>query len=149
MKRLSSNLTIFLKIFIPIFYGIFFGSFLLASFFVDQNDAPLLYNPLFKLGYGISFLCFIVLLYFTFMKLKRVDASATHVYVGNYLKTYKYPYEDIECIKIRSYGILKTMRIYFKGKTTFGKKVSFLPSTVLVEDFVKDNLDFGALIQDA
>ncbi len=148
MSRLSSNLTIFLKIFIPIFYIVFFGSFLVGSLIVSVHDAPVLANPIFRLSYAAVFLIFIALLYFSFMKLKRVDADKEHVYINNYLKTYRYSWDDVEKVTSRNYGLFRTMRIYFKSKTSIGKKISFLPDTPLIKAFILENPERHALLAD-
>ena len=148
MRRLSSNLTIFLKIFIPIFYFVFFGSFLIGSLLVNINDAPLIGSDIFRLSYAGVFLLFIVMLYFTVIKLKRVDADSEYVYINNYVKTYRYLWTDVEKVTRRNYGLFQTMRIYFTSKTKMGKKISFLPSSALVKDFIVENPHLHKLLAD-
>lgn len=148
MTRLSSNFTIVLKLFIPILYVVFFGSYLIASFLISVDDSPLLASPIFKMVYGSVFCLFILLFYFTILKIKRVDANGEKLAITNYIKTYQYPWSDVDYIKTRNYGLFRTMRIYFKGKTSFGKKISFIPSEAMVEDFVRKYPDIGTLISE-
>ena len=146
MKRLSSNLTIFLKIFIPIFYLVFFGSFLIGSLMISVNDAPFIGSNIFRLGYAGVFVVFILLLYFSIFKLKRVDADSQYVYISNYMKTLRFDWKNVEKISTRNYGLFSTMRIYFKDKTSYGRKISFLPVKALIKDFVLENPELYDLL---
>lgn len=82
------------------------------------------------------------------MKLKRVDADKDNVYINNYLKTYRYSWSDIERVTSRNYGLFRTMRIYFKAKTSLGKKISFLPAGALIKDFILENPELHSLLAD-
>jgi len=93
MRRLSNNLTVILKIFLPIFYITFFGSLLIGSLTVTVNDAPLIASDLFRGAFALVFFIFVILMYFTVIQLKRVDGDTKHIYINNYLKTYRYKWE--------------------------------------------------------
>lgn len=139
MKRLSSNLTIILKLFIPLIYIVFFGSILVGSIFVSVNDSPIVGNSLFKIVYALVFFLFVVIIYFTVFKLKRIDADSKYIYINNYVKTFRYPWQDIEKLNTKNFGLFRVIQIIFVAKGSLGKKVIFLPSKPLVKDFFKEN----------
>lgn len=149
MKRLSSNLTIIIKIFIPVLYLVFFGSFWIATFIISSDSSPLLSSWQFIIGYTTVFWFFILFYYFKIFKINRVDANGEYFVVSNYVKSYQYNWEDVKKVKIRNYGLFRTIRIYFIAKTTLGKYVSFLPSPAMLEDFVKTYPEIGSMITDA
>lgn len=139
MNRLSSNLTVILKVFIPIAYIVFFGSLFIGSLLININDAPLVGNPIFKLVYGVAFFIFVSLIYFTIFQLKRVDADREYIYINNYLKTYRYSWNDIEKLNTIHYGLFKIIKVHFVDKTSLGKRISFLPSNQLLKEFFIEN----------
>lgn len=148
MRRLSSNLTIILKVFLPILYITFFGSLLIGSLVVSINDAPLIASNVFRGGFAIVFSLFVILMYFTIIQLKRVDGDKEYLYINNYLKTYRYKWEDILKIKTRNYGLFRTMHIHFKTKSSIGKRVTFMPSDPLIKDFFKDHPELFPLLEE-
>ena len=139
MRRLSSNLTIILKLFIPIVYLVFFGSLLIGSLLVDPNDAPLIANPLFQSVYALIFFGFVGLMYITVFQLQRIDGDENYLYVNNYRKTYRYQWADVAKLKTLHFGLFKIVRIHFIDKTSLGRRVSFIPSSQLLKDFMIDN----------
>lgn len=139
MRRLSSNLTIILKLFIPITYIVFFGSLLIGSLFVTVNDSPVVGNSMFKIVYSIVFFLFVGIIYLTVYKLKRVDADQNYIYINNYVKTYRYPWSDIDQIITKNYGLFRIMQVKLAAKGSLGKKIVFLPSMQLVKSFFKEN----------
>ena len=83
-----------------------------------------------------SGLAFIRLLLWRFY---RVDMDATHVYVSNYFKTYKYPFSEVDFIAESKTLPGRIFRIHFKSKGSFGQKIYFLASQVLWLDFLKEH----------
>ena len=139
MLRLSSNWTLFLKIFLPVFWIAFFGGFIIAAFVTSRIEAPQYTSGGFKLQSIIFVLSGIIFFYFTFLRLKRVDGEKGFVYISNYFKTFRYPVNSIEEIIIYDHFILKAAHINFKGKTTFGKRIIFLPFMLELNEFCIDN----------
>lgn len=137
MHRISSNLTLMLKIFIPTlwisFFGVFTVAFLLSN--VEQYAAFAYY----KVGLLVFFLVFTALFYFTVMQLKRVELGKEHVYVSNYLKTYRYPYDSVEKMTEKDMGLFTLVRIHLKAAGKFGKKMSFLLDESMLRDFLEKN----------
>lgn len=141
MHRISSNLTLLLKIFIPTLWISFFGVFTIAFLFsnVKQLDAFLYY----KFGLLAFFLAFTALLYFTVMKLKRVELSQEHIFVSNYLKTYRYSYDSVEKMAERDMGLFTLVKIHLKSPGKFGRKMSFLLDEAMLKDFLEKNPEMG------
>lgn len=127
MNRLSSNLTLMLKLFIPIFWTVFFGAFVVAAFVTNPIEAPQFANETFRIQSLIFVIIGVLFFAFTFLRLKRVDGDDESIYVSNYFKTYKYSLDSIESITIYNHLILKAAHLRFNGKTTFGKKIIFIP----------------------
>lgn len=141
MKRLSSNFTIILRLFIPLIYIVFFGCLLIGSFFVTVNDSPFIANPVFRYGLLITYTIFVTLLYFTFMKLKRVDADTEYLYISNYFKTYRYTWDSISKLNTVNLIVCELIYVHLKEKSAFGKRIVFLASKPLVKSFFAENPD--------
>ena len=141
MNRLSSNWTLVLKIFLPVFWLTFFGALTFAAFISNPVEAPQFTTKAFKIEMLIVFTTGLLFFLFTFVRLKRVDADDENIYVSNYFKTYKYPSNSIEKIIIYNHLILKVAHLHFTGKTSFGKKVFFVPFGSNLREFaVKNNV---------
>ena len=134
--RVSSNLTLVLKIFLPTLWIAFFGLLTLAIFFSSGKENLLFGDWTFKLSVLGLFLVFLAFIYFTIMKLLRVEFAEEAFSASNYFQTYQYNYEDIE--KIKEYNLIfKTLvSIKMKGLTKHGRSIYFLKSKVWYNDFV-------------
>lgn len=148
MKRLSSNLTLVFKIFIPLVYMVFFGSFLIGSLLVSVNDAPLIGSNIFRLAFAGIFILFLGLMYLSVGRLKRVDGDETGLYISNYIKTYKYSWDDIKEVKVQHYGLFRTMKVHFKAKSSFGNKITFLAAPELIKEFILNHPSIVYLFKD-
>lgn len=148
MHRLSTNFTLILKLLIPLVYVVFFGSLMLGSWIVDINDAPLVGSKLFRYVFTVVFFFFVLLIYFTIFQLKRVDADSEYVYINNYKKTLRYTWDSIEKVKILNFGLFKIVKIIFKEKGSFGKKISFMPSNQLLKEYLIENKEAFALFEE-
>jgi len=137
MNRLSSNLTLMFKLFIPIFWTVFFGAFVVAAFVTNSIEAPQIANDSFRLKSSIFIVVGILFFALTFMRLKRVDHDDSSIYVSNYIKTYKYPLDTIESITIYNHLVLKAAHMRFKGKSSFGKKIIFIPFMTNLKTFAE------------
>lgn len=141
MRRVSSNVTILLKIFIPTVWISFFGLLTLTILLSDGANLPMGGSLIFKLGTVTFYLFFLVLMYFTIMKLKRVDFGEDGIYVSNYFKTYRYKYEDIASINENNMTLFHLGTILLKAKGKFGKKIRFIISKANYEFFIEQNPD--------
>ena len=135
MNGLSSNLTLMLKLFIPIFWIVFFGAFVLASFITNPIEAPQIANDEFRLQSSLFVLGGLIFFALTFFRLKRVDADEENIYISNYFKTFKYSADSIESIVIYNHLILKAAHLKFKEKSSFGKKIIFIPFIINLKEF--------------
>ncbi len=137
--RVSSNLTLVLKIFLPTLWIAFFGLLTVAIFFSSGEENLLFGDWTFKLSVLGFFLVFLFFIYFTLMKLLRVEFSDPTFSASNYFQTYQYRYEDID--KIKEYNlILKTVVcIKMRGVTKHGKNIYFLKSKAWYNDFVAEH----------
>ncbi len=128
-----------LKLFIPIFWIVFFGAFVVASYITNPIEAPQIANDTFQLQSTIFVIIGIVFFAFTFFRLKRVDSDDNSIYISNYFKTYKYPTDTIENITIYNHLVLKAAHLKFKGKSSFGTKIIFIPYMLNLKEFVEKN----------
>lgn len=136
MQRVSTNFTLFLKIFIPVFYIVFFGAFTVLLWTADRLETGALSIDHLRLGMSLFLLIGVTLLYFTVLKLHRVEMDEHFVYVTNYIKTARYPYHVIEKIDEQDFLILSTVTIFLKEKGIFGKKITFVPSQYRFQGFL-------------
>lgn len=135
MQRVSTNLTLFYKFFIPTFWIVLFGS-VTAMVFISPSPA---YGDIpggrFRLGLLLFFLSGVLMLFFTLMRLKRVEMDDLYVYVTNYFKTFRYPYHNIEQIQESKFFFLRLVTISLKEKGFFGQKITFVASNRLYQRF--------------
>lgn len=135
--RVSSNLTLVLKIFLPTLWIAFFGMLTLAIIFSSGEDNLLFGDWTFKLSVLGFFLLFLVLIYFTIMRLLRVEFDEQTFSASNYFQTYQYRYEDVEEIKEYDILIKTIVRIKMKGKTKHGNSIYFLKSKAWYKGFTE------------
>lgn len=139
MIRLSSNWTLFLKIFLPIFWISFFGGFAIAAFVTNKSEVPFFTSKSFQLKIVLFIISGILFFAFTFFRLKRIDGEAGFIYISNYFKTYRYPVDSINEIVIYDHLVVKAAHLSFKGKTSLGSKVIFLPYLINLPKFCEEN----------
>lgn len=137
MRRLSSSVTLFLKIFFPTFWLVFFGAFTIAVLLSGFGKSPLFGLSYFKLGVLIFYLVGAAIIYFTLMKLKRVEKDHEFLYVTNYIKTLRYPLQEIDHISETNLLLLHLGHITLKAPGIFGKKITFVQSRQKFDDYVK------------
>lgn len=135
MIRLSSNWTLFLKIFLPVFWISFFGGFLIAVYTTNSIQAPQFSSGKFRSGAVIFVLSGMIFFLFTFFRIKRIDADDKFIYISNYFRTYRYTFDAIEKITVYDHLILKAAHLKFKGKTSLGRKIVFLPVMDSLREF--------------
>ena len=139
MQRVSSNYTIVFKLFFPTTWLVFFGLFAIVTLIIENDNNPFFNTFQFKIGVVLFYLIGALFLYFTFLKLKRVEFGTDNFFVSNYFKSYQYVYEDIESIKQNNYIIIKTVNIILRKKGSFGKKISFLPQSEFLMEFIREH----------
>ena len=136
MHQVSSNLTLVLKIFIPTFWLVVFGLFGFVVWFTTYDVFGSIPATTFRIGYAVFYLLFILFFYFTIMNLKRVEMSDEGLFATNFFKHYRYSWESIEKITEAPFPFVRVVTITFKEKTSFGKKIHFIPSKKRFQDFL-------------
>ncbi|WP_020534734.1 hypothetical protein [Lewinella cohaerens] len=145
MQRISTNATIFFKFFIPVFWLVFFGAFLAAVFAYGAEMASGFASTGFRIGAVLFYFSGLALFYFTLFPLKRVEADNDFLYVTNYFKTFRYPWHNIESISDSTFLFFTIARVELKEKGNFGKKMSFMASRRLYQDFWKEHSELAGL----
>ncbi len=142
MTNVSTRFTVFLKFFLPTMWIVFFGVMTLTILFDKEVDVTFAT----QITMVIFFLSGAGILYWAFMRLKRVEMDETHLYVTNYHKMYKYPYTNIERLEILDFWLLKAVKVYFKVPGYFGKKVVFLAGHRFLP-FIRDHASVANQLQ--
>jgi len=125
MLRLSSNMTLIFRIALPCLYVTFFTLFVLSVFFVDTS-LPLLSNPIFKAITLGTYLSFLLLLYFTVLRLLRVEYRGETMFVTNYFKSESVLLADVAGFKSYDFGICLVVRMQLQRKSRWGRNIYFL-----------------------
>lgn len=94
---------------------------------------PMLWPRLLLLAIAIGWLWF---LQRTLLRLKRVDADDTHIYVTNYWTTVRYPWHDVERIEEKKRLSRRVVNFRLRAPGKFGQVISFLPSSFF-DDWMK------------
>lgn len=139
LHRVSTNLTLFLRIAIPVIWISFFGAFTVLALLLRIDEVPMMQSPIFKIGLLVFFLTGVIFLWLTFLRLKRVDMSTDYMMVTNYFKTYKYTFDSLHDIDELDFLFFKVVRLTLKEKGSFGKRLYFIPSKKLWNDFIRTN----------
>ena len=147
MQRVSSNASLFLKLFLPTFWLVFFGLFTLMSI-LTENDNPYFNTTSYKISIAVLYLAVAFVFYISFLKLKRVEMGPGGFTVSNYFKTYKYNYANIENFRENNYYLFRTVKISFKEKSMFGKKISFISNKSRIAEFFKSNPEIYSFLKD-
>lgn len=134
MERVSSNLTLVLKVFIPTLWITFF-SLLTVAIVLAGEDNFYFSQWHVKVAAVIMFILFLAFLYFTVMRLLRVEFGEGVFSASNYFKTLQYNFSDVEDINEYDLIFKKLVRIKMKGKTQFGKSIYFLASKVHYNEY--------------
>jgi hypothetical protein len=146
MQTVSSQLTLFFKIFLPIFLLTFLASLTLTLWFYDPAQG---FSS--ALGFKITttvlfFLVLFVVIRYTF-PLKRVEMGNGAMQVTNYLQNFRYPFQDIDHIIVRDFGVVRMVHVHLKAAGSFGKKISFLASNRVFNKFMDENPKWYALVK--
>ena len=97
MQHVSSSATVFLKFALPTVWIVFFGS-LCVVFWLFDTITVVAGMPLstFRIVLPAFFILGVLALYWSVMRLKRVEMDEQFIQVTNYFKHYRYPYHQIE-----------------------------------------------------
>lgn len=147
-RRISSSLTLFFRIFVPVFWVVFFGAFTIGLL-VTPNLPVVLDNLYFRIGLVLFYLTGLGFLYFTVLRLKRVEIDPDFVYVTNYLKTYRYPFHNIESVREINLFLFHVATIRFREKGSFGKKIHFLESRFKFKGALEEFVDLRIIFENS
>lgn len=139
MTRLSSNWTIFYKFFIPTFWIVFGGACVLAAWAMKVRVIEGMSSDRFALLLTISYAVGIAVLYWSTMRLKRVEVDEHYVYVTNYFKNYRYPHQDVAYIKEGKLPIFNRATLRLKASGTLGDRFTYLPVKGWLQDFLREH----------
>lgn len=141
MQRVSSQLTIVLRIVIPTVWLTTILSFVVLLGMAVRGKAGLFGNPFIWIGLLIILGSGFTLIKWLLWRFYRVDMDQHYLYVSNYFNTYKYPLHDIEAIIPSATLPTRIFCIVLKSRGTFGKKIWFLASQALWQDYLLDHPD--------
>ena len=126
MRRLSSHATLFFARFLPVFWYVFFGSLCLAVWIIEPDEFAMGTAMMWRVGILIFYLIFGLIIYFTIWKLRRVEFDDDFLYVSNYFKTLRIPFDQILTIHTKPIFNKTICSISLKHKGSFGQKISCL-----------------------
>lgn len=133
--QVSSSTTLGLKFALPALWIVFFSLFTLALFLTDKDGFGVIPSSTFKY-YMLGFLVFgIAFLYWSVIRLKRVEMDGEFLYASNYFKTFRYPYHQIEKFTEKDYFFFSSFHVHLKQAGNFGKKMTFIASKKKFEKF--------------
>lgn len=141
-KQLSSSLTLFWVIAVPTMWSAFFGIFTIAVFFSEREYFGFVSSALLKVLIPIILLGGLLIFVYTIMRFRRIDLDADFVYATNYMKTYRYPWHNVESIQTKKGILFNKGFIKLKEEGNFGTQLSFLLSNRRWREFVEQNI-FG------
>ncbi|MCB0595244.1 MAG: hypothetical protein H6557_10845 [Lewinellaceae bacterium] len=141
MHRISTNLTLFYKFFLPVFWIVFFGALTVAALFYPFDYIGDMPAGNFRIGIVFFYLTGLLLLAFTLLRLKRVEADENFFYITNYFKTARYPFHNIERVVESKFFFFRTATIHFKEPGVFGSRIFFVPSNYRFREFWEAHLE--------
>ena len=127
------------KIVLPIFWIVLMGgitvAILMSKFAGIGNTSSWAVKAvmLFVFITGTLFLAF------TLMRLKRIEVGQEGVYVTNYFKNVRYPFSEVDGITTTSLLLFSVGTLHLKGKGSFGKSITFIPSPSRFYSFFEEN----------
>lgn len=146
MQQVSSNLTLPLRIFFPTFWLVFFGLLTFSAWIVSPESGGALANWDIRLGITAFFLTGAGLLYFTLLKLRRVEMSQEFVFATNYFKSVRYPWSDVEKLVQQQFLGFPIVYIHLKAQGSFGRRIVFLGSRSRWQLFLEEFPEIAARV---
>lgn len=138
-KQVSSSLTLFWRIAVPTMWVSFFGVFTIAIFFSNLDYYGRVPGDVLKIVIPIILFVGLLIMNFTLLKIRRIDMDDEFIYATNYLKTYKYPWQNIERIEESKGIIFSKGIIHLRKPGKWGSKIHFLLSKKRWRDFLSTN----------
>lgn len=136
MQRLSSNATLFLKIFLPVFWTTIVLMINLVLWFSPEHYFGGLPIASLRWGMLLVLLAGSATFWLLFWPLKRVEATADHLYASNYFKTARYSWQqEVAGVSRQRFLFFYLTTVELSGVGTFGQRFYFLASRRLMESF--------------
>ncbi len=123
-------MTLLLTLFIPTISLVMLGLTAIATIFSEDYLGPFPSLSFSKYFFLIIFILYFLLIYFTILRLKRVELSQDQILVSNFFKTYAYRFSDIESLKRLNFILFKLWIIKLKYKGKFGRRIPFILNKV-------------------
>jgi len=114
-------MTLILRIALPCLYVTFFTLFVLSVFLVDTG-LPLLTNPIFRMSMLAVYLLFLALIYFTVLRLRRVEYRGASLFVTDYFKNDTFHIEEVTSMKDMNLGIATLVKVKVNRKSRWNKR---------------------------
>lgn len=141
-KQLSSSLTLLWAVAVPTMWAAFFGIFTVAVFCAEREYYGFISSAVLKLLIPVMLIGGLIVWYFTIMRFKRIDLDADFVYATNYIKTYRYPWHNIQDIRTKKGVLFNKGIITLKQGGKFGAELPFLLSNRRWREFIAEDI-FG------
>ncbi|NBC24667.1 MAG: hypothetical protein GVX78_03525 [Bacteroidetes bacterium] len=135
IQRISSNWTLGLKVFFPTFWFVFYGAIVLALFVTPSAQLQIFGEMNFKMAVLIFYVSGSIVIYFTLMRLKRVEFDHDFLYVSNFFITLRIPWHNVKKHHERKILWLHLGSFSFHEPTRFGKQITFIESRSLMKEF--------------
>jgi len=141
-KQLSSSLSLLWAVAVPTMWSAFFGIFTIAVFMSDRTYYGFVSATMLKIIIPIVLFGGLLIMYLTIMRFKRVDIDGDFLYATNYIKTYRYPWHNVEHIKTKKGIFFNKGIISLKKGGEFGSNMTFLLSNRRWRQFMNEDI-FG------
>ncbi len=125
MTQLSSSFTLALAVFFPTVWFTFFGALNVMLWITEPEDISDYYAHAIRLAAAGIFFIFGLAIYFSVMRLRRVELELDNIFITNYFKTIQVHLQRVACAHLH---FNKLGVIHLKSKTVFGSKIYFLTS---------------------
>lgn len=131
---LSTGSTLFWRVFVPVFGTVFLSGFLLAFWLLEEDELYLSFSVLWpRLLLALLMIGWLLFVWRSFWRLKRVDADDTHIYVTNYWTTVRYPWDAVQRIEEKKRLTRRVINFWLRAPGRFGQIISFLPGSFFDE----------------
>ncbi len=147
MQRVSSNLTLALVLFFPVLWAAFFTAFTIAIWAYRMDYYGSIPGPALRWGLSLFLAGGLTFFYFTVWRLKRVEVDDHFLYVTNFFKHVRYPWHQVEAVRIHDWKLFRTVTVALKQPGSFGKHIVFLPTGRVFEEFLREKEMWSQLVQ--
>jgi hypothetical protein len=126
--NLTATSTLFWRLFVPLAVMTLLTVSSLVFLFTDEDELYLSYPAIYpRIILPVLLLICSYLLFRTLWRLRRVDASGTHIFVTDYWTSVRYPWSDVVRINTTKRLGRVLMQIHLRAPGRFGQVITFLP----------------------